>query len=59
VTGVIENAVVRLYATDGSVDGAAIYSTDNDWTEFGITWITKPARTSGILEDKGVTAIGE
>jgi chitodextrinase len=35
------------------VDGPAVYSTSNGWSETGVTWNNRPARTSGPTDDKG------
>ena len=56
VTGTIQSVTLRVYATSGTVDGPAIYTTSNAWTETGITWNTRPARTSGPADDKGAIA---
>ncbi|MGE5374676.1 MAG: DNRLRE domain-containing protein, partial [Bacteroidota bacterium] len=56
VSGTVTNAKLRVYVTQGTVDGPAVYTTGNDWTEKGITWTNRPARTSGALDDKGSLA---
>ena len=56
VSGAVQSAKLRLYVSNGSTDGPAVYSTTSNWTETGIsgiTWATRPAATSGILADKG------
>jgi len=52
----ISRAVLRLYATSGTVNGPAVYTTGTDWTEAGITWANRPARTSDATDKKGVIA---
>jgi PKD repeat protein len=37
------SAKLRLYTTDGSSDGGALYPVAGGWTESGITWATAPA----------------
>ena len=54
--GPAQSAKLRLYATSGTVDGPAIYATNNNWTQTGVTWNTRPARTSARLDDKGAIA---
>jgi hypothetical protein len=54
--GPAQSAKLRLYATSGTVDGPAVYATNNNWTQTGITWNTRPARTSVKLDDKGIIA---
>jgi len=57
VTGIsstIQSARLRVFiTTNGSTNGPAVYSTGTSWTETGITWNNRPARTSGALENKG------
>ncbi|MDQ3870601.1 MAG: DNRLRE domain-containing protein [Chloroflexota bacterium] len=53
VSGTVQQAKLRLYAYDGSPDGPAVYLTGSSWSETGITWSNRPARTSGVLDDKG------
>lgn len=55
VTGVsdpVESAKLRVFATTGSANGPAAYATSNSWSETGITWSNRPARTSGPRDDK-------
>jgi hypothetical protein len=53
ISGTIQSAVLRVYATSATVDGPAVFATSNDWTETGITWNTRPTRISGPIDDKG------
>jgi hypothetical protein len=54
VTGTIQNARLRVYSTtDPTRNGPAVYAADNNWTETGITWNNRPARTSGAVDNKG------
>jgi hypothetical protein len=54
VSGGVQNAQVRVYdTTNASTNGPAIYATGTSWTETGITWNNRPARTSGALDNKG------
>ena len=55
VSGTVTRARLRLYATDPTGNGPALYRADPTaiWTEAGITWNTKPARTGGILANLG------
>jgi parallel beta-helix repeat protein len=57
ITGTIKSAILRVYSTSATADGPTVYAT-TDWTEKGITWNTRPARTSSGLDDKGAIAIG-
>jgi parallel beta-helix repeat protein len=58
VLGSVQSATLRLYSTSSTVDGPAVYSTMNNWTETGITWNTRPALTSIGMDDKGPIATG-
>ena len=42
VTGAVTSAKLRLWVTDGSVNGPAVYSTGNAWPEGGVTWDNAP-----------------
>ena len=56
VTGTIQKVKLRLYVTDGTGDGPAVYSTGTSWKESGtgsVTWKNRPGRTSGATDDKG------
>jgi parallel beta-helix repeat protein len=57
-SGTIQSAKLRLFVSNGSANGPAIYSTDNTWTETGITWNNRPPRTSGATDNKGAVAAG-
>jgi hypothetical protein len=53
--GPVQSARLRLWATSATTNGPAAYSTTNAWTEGGtggITWSTRPARTSPPTDDK-------
>ena len=56
ISGTVQSAKLRLYATDGSPDGPAVYATDNTWSETGITWNNRPARIGSATDDKGSVA---
>ena len=53
VTGTIQNATLRLFNTNRSPNGPAIYGTDNSWAETGITWNNRPAATTGPVDNIG------
>ncbi|HEY0736785.1 MAG TPA: phytase [Herpetosiphonaceae bacterium] len=55
-TGTIQSAKLRVYSTSSSANGPAIYATGGDWTESGVTWNSRPARTGGALDDRGTVA---
>jgi acid phosphatase type 7 len=54
ISGTVQSARLRVYVTtNGSTNGPAVYATGTSWTETGITWNNRPARTSGALDNKG------
>ena len=57
MTGLVQSARLRVYVTsNSSANGPAAYTANNSWTETGITWNNRPARTSGALDNKGSTS---
>jgi parallel beta-helix repeat protein len=56
MTGNIQKAVLRIYATSSTVNTTAVYGADNAWTETGITWNNRPTRIGGAIESKGPIA---
>jgi acid phosphatase type 7 len=58
LSGTVQSALLRVYASSGTADGPAAYSTSPSWQEAGITWSTRPARSSGPTDDKGSIASG-
>jgi glucose/arabinose dehydrogenase len=50
--GTISTARLRVYAWSGTADGPAVYSAGSSWTETGLTWANRLARTSGANDDK-------
>jgi hypothetical protein len=57
ISGTVSSAKLRVYVTDATRNGPALYTTSNSWTETGITWNNRPARTSDMLEDKGALTV--
>ena len=56
VTGPIQSARLRVYVTtNSSTNGPAVHGANNAWTETGITWNNRPARTTNALDNKGST----
>jgi myo-inositol-hexaphosphate 3-phosphohydrolase len=54
----VQSARLRVYATSGTVDGPAVFATSSNWTETGIRWSDRPARSSGAIGDKGAIGAG-
>ena len=51
IKGTLRRAVVRVHASNGSVDGPALYATASTWTESGLTWSNRPSRSGTPLGD--------
>ncbi|GIW03626.1 MAG: hypothetical protein KatS3mg059_0246 [Thermomicrobiales bacterium] len=58
ITGTVQQAKLRLYATGSTVDGPQVYTANNTWTETAITWNTKPALLTGPSGDTGAITSG-
>jgi hypothetical protein len=59
LAGTVHAAKLRLYVTNGTGNGPAVFRTGNTWTEKGtgsITWKNRPAPTGAVLDDKGKVA---
>jgi hypothetical protein len=54
ITGTVQSAVLRVYATSVTKDGPTVYVTTNDWTETDITWNTQPALISSGMDYAGM-----
>ena len=58
VSGTVTSVKLRVYASSGTADGPAVYATLNTWSETGLTWSNRPARTSGAVDDKAKISTG-
>jgi acid phosphatase type 7 len=60
VSGSVSNVKLRLHTTgnagSASGNGPAVYRTETSWTETGLTWSNRPARTTQALDDKDAIA---
>ena len=59
VAGQVTSAKLRLFASSGTVDGPAVFTTGSAWIESGpggLTWSNRPPRTSAATDDKGSIA---
>jgi hypothetical protein len=56
LAGTVASAKLRVYAYTATVDGPAVYTSGTTWSETGITWNNRPARTSAARDDKGAIA---
>ena len=57
LTGPVQNAVLRLYVFNNTVNGPAVYSASNGWDESGITWNNRPPRSGTGVDDKGALPV--
>jgi beta-mannanase len=53
VSAPVSRARLRLWATDKTGNGPQVYGCATTWSETGITWNNRPARTSGLLANAG------
>ncbi|HLL24809.1 MAG TPA: DNRLRE domain-containing protein [Kofleriaceae bacterium] len=58
LSGTVRSARVRLFVSDPSGDGPALYRTSSAWTESTVTWNTKPTATSAAFRDIGTATAG-
>jgi hypothetical protein len=58
VSGPVQSAKLRVYATSGTADGPAAYSTSWTGLETALSWSNRPARTSAATDDKGAISAG-
>lgn len=58
LTGVVTSALLRLFVADATTRPTSAYGTSNSWTEAGITWSNRPARTTASVFDVPSAAVG-
>jgi hypothetical protein len=58
ITGPVSNVKLRLYVTDASDDGGAVYSVATSWTETGLTYNNAPVISGSSLGATGTTVLG-
>jgi hypothetical protein len=51
ISGEIERAVLRMYVTNGTDDGPAVYDADSSWNETELTWRQRPVRSDPSVDD--------
>jgi outer membrane biosynthesis protein TonB len=61
IRGSVERALLRVRTRSttwaGSVNGPAVFTAGNTWTERSITWDNRPPVTSGMIDNVGPVAI--
>jgi chitodextrinase len=50
--GTVHSARLRLYSTNGSIDGPSVRTTTNDWVETALTWSNRPAPIGPVTDDR-------
>jgi len=58
ISGPVQDAKLRLYVTNGTTNGPAVYTTTSAWTELGLTYNNRPATTSAAQDNKAVVGAG-
>jgi chitodextrinase len=58
LSGTLQRATLRLWVTSPTANGPAVYATGGGWTETGITWNNRPARTGSGVADTGSLPAG-
>jgi len=58
LTGAVVEAKLRLFVSNGTGNGPALYRSDTAWSETAVSWDTRPATVGGVIEDKGAIAVG-
>ena len=58
VSGPVTRARLRLHVIDPSSNGPEVYPTASTWTETGITYNNRPARTGSLVADIGSVTDG-
>jgi glycosyl hydrolase family 16 len=58
LTGTVTHAVVRLYVTDGTNNGPAVFEVTDSWSERTTNWNNRPSRTSAPRDDKDGMSAG-
>ena len=56
LTQPVASAKLRMFLTNGSVDGPAVYGAPSSWTESSLNWSNRPGPSSGVIDDKGAVA---
>jgi beta-glucanase (GH16 family) len=53
ISGTVTRAKLRLYVSNATRNGPAVYRTSASWSESGVTWKARPSTTSRPRGDKG------
>ena len=58
VTGTVQSAVLRLYATNGTGNGPTVHEVTSAWTENAVTWNNRPTTAGAVLGNIGSAPAG-
>ena len=59
ITGTVQSAKLHVFdSNDATNNGPAVYAAPSSWTETGITWNNRPARTGVPSDNKVQIAVG-
>jgi chitodextrinase len=53
LSGAVQSARLRLYATNSSADGPSVRTTANTWGETTLSWSNRPAPIGAVTDDRG------
>jgi glucose/arabinose dehydrogenase/PKD repeat protein len=56
LTGTVQSAKLRVFATSGTGNGPSVYTTSTGWTETGLIWNNRPAKSSPRDKKKTIAA---
>jgi hypothetical protein len=56
LSGTVRSAKLRVFVTNPTGGGPSVSTTSTGWSETGLTWSTRPAR-SGLRDRKGKIAV--
>jgi len=58
LAGSLRHATLRVWASSGTVDGPAVFTSGTSWTETTINWSNRPGPTSIATDDKAGISTG-
>jgi hypothetical protein len=59
LSGQVVSAKLRLFSTNPTSQGPALYATTGGWDERAVTWATRPARQGSAVATLGAVALNE
>ena len=58
MSGPVQEAKLRLYVTNATANGPAVYTTSSGWSELGLTYNNRPPATSAARDNKAAVGAG-